>query len=232
MSVAVHSIKPIKIDKPGTLWSMHGKPVFKEMFDNAREIHSEGMFKPKHGDVLLLHGGGDIWPGFYGEKPISQCLTKSISIRDISERRVAEAAIEQGIPIIGICRGAQWCCILAGGSLFQHVNGHDTDHQIKTDDDQIFWTPQAHHQMMRTFMTCHEAIAWSHPAAISDVYLVGEGALPVEEWEQGWEIEVVFFPTVTGLGFQGHPDWAYNQQKTKPFYGYCQTQIEKWILGR
>lgn len=74
-------------------------------------------------DGLLLTGGGDIDPARYeqandGSRDIDQA-------RDALEARSWEAAAERGVPVLGICRGLQAINVFAGGSLLQHVDGHE-----------------------------------------------------------------------------------------------------------
>ena len=75
-------------------------------------------------DGLLLPGGWDVDPAFYGEKkapkvgPIDREL-------DETELRLFNQAREQEIPVLGICRGQQVINVALGGSLVQHLEDHD-----------------------------------------------------------------------------------------------------------
>jgi len=75
-------------------------------------------------DGLLLPGGWDVDPAFYGEQkdekvgPIDREL-------DETELRLFQQAREQEIPILGICRGQQVIHVALGGSLVQHLEDHD-----------------------------------------------------------------------------------------------------------
>ena len=57
-------------------------------------------------DGLLLSGGGDVDPSFYGEERHPQCGEAS-KIRDEMEIALCKKAVEKGIPVLGICRGVQ-----------------------------------------------------------------------------------------------------------------------------
>ncbi len=72
---------------------------------------------PIHG--LVIGGGNDIDPTHYGEKKNSLRLYDIE--RDRFEIRLAEHCIAEGIPVLGICRGAQLINILMGGSLFADI---------------------------------------------------------------------------------------------------------------
>lgn len=72
---------------------------------------------------LLLSGGADLSPGLYGQAPAG---AKDIEeARDELEREAWEAAAGRGLPILGICRGLQAINVFSGGSLTQHLDGHD-----------------------------------------------------------------------------------------------------------
>jgi len=70
---------------------------------------------------LLLGGGGDVHPSFYGEEP-TEWLTWVDSERDRVEIFLARKFLELGKPILGICRGVQVLNVAAGGSLFQDIS--------------------------------------------------------------------------------------------------------------
>jgi putative glutamine amidotransferase len=78
-------------------------------------------------DGLILAGGGDIDPAEFGAQPDPQ--TKAIRPdRDAAELTLASAALERGLPFLGICRGMQLLNVACGGTLHQHLPdlvGHD-----------------------------------------------------------------------------------------------------------
>jgi len=100
--------------------------------------------------ILILHGGEDISPAIYGQTPSKYTRAgRKLSQRDKHEVALAEQAIKLGIPIFGICRGAQLACAIAGGSLVQHVENHITSgHNIVTATGETYKTSSCHHQMM------------------------------------------------------------------------------------
>ena len=55
-------------------------------------------------DGLLLSGGSDLDPGYYGEEPSPE-LGPTIPERDAFEVALLEVALARGIPVFGICRG-------------------------------------------------------------------------------------------------------------------------------
>ncbi len=72
-------------------------------------------------DGLLLCGGGDVHPSFYGEEP-TEWLVRVDQERDWMEIFLARKFMELGKPILGICRGIQVLNVAFGGTLFQDIS--------------------------------------------------------------------------------------------------------------
>ena len=71
-------------------------------------------------DGVLLTGGGDISPDCYGETTVKE-TTGVDDDRDRSELALVAAAVAHGIPVLGVCRGAQLVNVAFGGTLRQHL---------------------------------------------------------------------------------------------------------------
>lgn len=70
-------------------------------------------------DTLLLPGGNDINPNWYGE--MNRFSRAVDSERDRIEWKLLERAYEAGKPVLGICRGHQLLSVAYGSSLAQDV---------------------------------------------------------------------------------------------------------------
>jgi putative glutamine amidotransferase len=71
-------------------------------------------------DGLLLSGGADVNPASYGAEPAPETRPARIE-RDRFETALARAAIERGMPVLGVCRGMQVLNVAFGGTLDQHI---------------------------------------------------------------------------------------------------------------
>jgi putative glutamine amidotransferase len=70
-------------------------------------------------DGLMLLGGADISPFFYGETTTYSHARDHN--RDIIEWILVRRAIAMHLPVMGICRGHQMLSIACGGSLYQDI---------------------------------------------------------------------------------------------------------------
>ena len=74
-------------------------------------------------DGLLLTGGGDVDPAFYGETVCDPSVTVDRA-RDKFELAVCRAFLAVNKPVFGICRGIQLLNVALGGTLVQHIGNH------------------------------------------------------------------------------------------------------------
>lgn len=75
-------------------------------------------------DGLLLPGGWDVDPSFYGEARDEKVGDTDPEL-DATELALFRQARERAIPVLGICRGQQVINVAMGGSLVQHLEGHE-----------------------------------------------------------------------------------------------------------
>lgn len=78
-------------------------------------------------DGLIITGGADINPSRYGQER-GPHTAEPEDLRDSLEDTLLSSARAKGMPILGICRGAQMLNVHLGGTLHQHlpdVVGHD-----------------------------------------------------------------------------------------------------------
>jgi putative glutamine amidotransferase len=86
-----------------------------------------GVVLPPHGgaavmarlDGLILVGGADVEPARYGQRPHPETVSRPE--RDEGELLLLAAALAAGMPVLGVCRGAQLLAVAHGGRLHQHL---------------------------------------------------------------------------------------------------------------
>ena len=147
--------------------------------------------------LLVFTGGEDVDPQLYGQTRHKR--TYCNRNRDLEEEKYFNQAVRKNIKMVGICRGAQFLCVMNGGTLVQHISGHQRGHTIQTADGIVNVT-SSHHQMMIPPETA-EILAWAEPKLSND-YQGDKGNLFPD-----FEYEGVYFPEIKALGVQWHPEW-------------------------
>lgn len=71
-------------------------------------------------DGLMLIGGEDVFPYYYGEEMHAQ-VPHVDRLRDKAELYLVKKALESGKPVLAICRGMQIANVAFGGSLYQDI---------------------------------------------------------------------------------------------------------------
>ncbi len=71
-------------------------------------------------DGLLLPGGGDMDPKFYGQERIPACGEPNL-LRDAAEPLLLRAFLAADKSVLGICRGIQVMNAVLGGDLYQDI---------------------------------------------------------------------------------------------------------------
>ena len=188
-------------------------PIFK---DNRGGVDVRRVPESKCQNILLLTGGEDICPEYYGETDETFCQLLNPQ-RDLKEWAALKFAVQHNIPTIGICRGAQLVAVFNQHSLVQHVAGHNVRHKITFMDGEVHTMTSQHHQMMRLFPYANTRsvyknymmLAWSTKNE-SSLYNVGEitsaGSSHIRLLDGGREPEIVYFPATRQLAIQGHPE--------------------------
>lgn len=82
-------------------------------------------------DALILPGGSDITPGFYGQ---AKSGSRSIDTElDLLQIQALEFFIRTGKPVLGICKGMQLINVYFGGTLIQDLP-NSAEHQQEEGD--------------------------------------------------------------------------------------------------
>lgn len=90
-------------------------------------------------DGLLLSGGGDLDPVYFGEEP-RPGTGEVAPERDAFEIELTRMALQANLPVLGICRGIQVLNVAAGGSIWQDI-GESGPTFLKHMQDAPRWHP-------------------------------------------------------------------------------------------
>ena len=155
-------------------------------------------------DGLVLAGGADIGPDRYGAPAHERTVTRPD--RDDGEIALARAALDVGLPILGVCRGAQLLAILYGGTLHQHVPDL-VAHRRHQPEPGVFGAHGvrlAEGSLAAGVFGPIEEVNSYHHQAIDD-----PGKLVVTGWADDGVVEAVEDPSRPFvLGVQWHPEQA------------------------
>lgn len=111
-------------------------------------------------DALLLCGGVDIDPTYFGETPLENAGVEIDAERDAFELGLFRDFLALGKPVYGICRGIQLINVALGGSLWQDMpaqlglthsapKGETMWHDVLMADGTALSVNSYHHQCIR-----------------------------------------------------------------------------------
>lgn len=155
-------------------------------------------------DALVITGGYDLDPASYGQQPHAT-TDEPRSGRDAWEFALLGGALDRGLPVLGICRGAQVLNVAFGGTLHQHLpdvlghNGHRAGNGVFA---RLPVTTVPGTRLAALMGESTDASCYHHQA----IDKVGDG-LVVSAWDADGVVEAVELP---GEGFvlavQWHPE--------------------------
>lgn len=178
-------------------------------------------------DVVVFHGGPDVPPRFYCHPTHPKTYTSEHHYKRFED--VYDLAMEQGSTLVGICGGAQYLCVKAGGTLIQHVERHAMHglHRVQSVYGEAMVT-STHHQMMNPYGTDHLLLAWAdnlspiHQDGNEEEVILKEGKEPEAVW---------FTPGVkdgcNSLAVQWHPEYMHEGQSG---YDLFQTIVQNYVI--
>lgn len=150
---------------------------------------------------LLLPGGGDITPAFFGQKDHgSHHIDTAL---DILQLQILACFVTQKKPVLGICKGLQLINVHFGGSIRQHIDTADRHKWAGRDQRH----PVYHSSLGRRdfFYQLYGHSALVNSAHHQAVDRVGTGLLPVCRAGDN-VIEGLVHATLPLMAVQWHPE--------------------------
>ena len=99
---------------------------------------------------LILSGGGDVHPKYFGQA-LNGAEPESIDLkRDELELQLSQQALARDLPIFAICRGCQVLNVAAGGGMVQHLPGHRSPQESTAYHDVIIAPDSRFHAIVGT----------------------------------------------------------------------------------
>ncbi len=120
---------------------------------------------------VLMPGGADVDPKFYGQEPMTDELYGLDPLQDAVDISLMKYVFEKGIPVLTICRGTQIANVALGGTLVQHMHEPHRDHLaevvVQSEVHALGMSTDTvsascfHHQVLDRLGTGVEPIAWA-----------------------------------------------------------------------
>lgn len=173
---------------------------FAAMFARSRCMAAKSI---EDADLVVFTGGSDVNPELYGEH---QHETTSYSnTRDNEDMETYLKCFELGIPMLGICRGAQFLHVMNGGKLYQHVDNHNGTHSM--------WDVHNKTRIERVSSVHHQSVM---PTAANGFQLLATANESRNRWRNPYvndigtkiDVEAFFYRDTLCLGIQGHPEYS------------------------
>jgi anthranilate/para-aminobenzoate synthase component II len=185
-------------------------------------------------NFVVFTGGEDVDPSLY-DSPAHPTTSSNI-VRDHLEVKIFKIALQKRKPMVGICRGAQFLCVNAGGILVQHQENSYWMHKMFTYDNKDIMVSSTHHQAQYPWgmpKNHYMVLGWSHET--SKFHKSGDNQEMVNGIiEDNKEVEMAFYPEINALAIQSHPEMIYDQRGKKAINDsilYCQDLLTKFLDG-
>ncbi|MEW6982490.1 gamma-glutamyl-gamma-aminobutyrate hydrolase family protein [Colwelliaceae bacterium 6471] len=182
-------------------------------------------------DGLLLTGGYSMVDPLHYQTTPADAETKLDTARDSTSLPLINAAIEHGVPLLGICRGFQEINVALGGSLHQklHENGHYLEHrenksltleQQYGESHSINLTENG--KLANILGKTHTQVNSLHTQGVNNL----AEHLSIEAFAEDGLVEAFSIDTAItfAMAVQWHPEWKVeeNQDSTKLFQAFGQ----------
>lgn len=152
-----------------------------------------------HCSALLLPGGGDITPAFFGEHNNG---SRNIDTElDILQFQALEFGLRHGLPILGICKGMQVINVALGGTIIQDMS--DSSLHRYQGGDQYHNTIIAEGSCLHALYGNETIVNSAHHQCIGQL---GNNLRPIQWCTEDNCVEAIIHENLPILGLQWHPE--------------------------
>jgi len=191
--------------------------AFAEMFVAAECNRASS---PAEADLVIFTGGADVNPALYGEDPHSSTIY-NIG-RDEADLELYDECYKNGIPMFGVCRGAQFLHVMNGGKLIQDIDNHNGDH--------VLWDIKARKQIKKVSSVHHQACIRNPTGGMDTIAVASKSKTrwfnPTTKTEgPATDVEAFFYRETCCFGVQGHPEY----RNYPEFRRWCLDYLNQFI---
>lgn len=152
-------------------------------------------------DALLLPGGGDITPAFFGEKNRgSRNIDTELDIRQLL---AFDLALKSRLPVLGICKGMQIINVGLGGKIIQDLEPSASQRHRYEGGDKYHTSVIARNSWLCRLYGQEACVNSAHHQALGTL---GQGLAAVQSCPQDGCIEGISHRTLPVFGVQWHPE--------------------------
>ena len=161
-------------------------------------------------DALILTGGEDVHPFFYGDEPAGALGGVNVD-RDHSDMWLLQEAINQGKPVLGICRGEQLTNVFFGGTLYQDIPSQFPNKPVVQHGQKFGGAEPVHHVNIVKDSHLYEVLGQEQVAVNSFHHQAVKEVAPdfkvVATAPDGVVEAIEGFPKYNVLAVQWHPEY-------------------------
>lgn len=181
-----------------------GRPQFTSNYESIlQDLNISPIVTLSHGelehcDLLILPGGGDITPAFFGQKNKG---SKNIDTElDILQIQALDLFVRLKRPILGICKGMQLIHVYFGGNICQHLPTASL-HEYR-EGDQLHMTEAVSESVLGKLYGSHFIVNSAHHQGI----VLPVRQLMVIQTADDGVIEGIQHTDLPIIGVQWHPE--------------------------
>jgi putative glutamine amidotransferase len=169
-------------------------------------------------DGLMLTGGADICAA-YLQQPVSQLELGLIeedseADRDGFEFAAVQTALEQGLPILTVCKGTQVLNVALGGTLHLDIPGHDLPEMKSHNVQPLRFSAKTSVRFERVNSSHHQALDKLGTGLTVEAWCASDGVIE--------QVRLNDYPY--GVGVQYHPE---RDSSYKPLFEQFLAKVEQ-----